>query len=987
MTTRNIIGAGGGKGGGGRAAVEAKDSLRSSQYATVVDVISEGEIVGLVNGAKSIYLDGVPVEGPSGAANFEGGVSYKVSVGTQVQDPFPFAPVAVTSEVNIEVKNGAPVVRTVSNPEIDWVVVTLSIPQLTNQDKTTGDINGSEVSIAIDIDNAGGGYQTVVTDTIKGKTSSAYQRQYKLNLPGNGPWAIRMRRLSADSSSMAVQNKTYFASITEGIDVKLMYSNTAACGLRVSAEKFNSVPTRGYHVRGMVIRVPSNYNPETRQYTGVWDGTFKNAYSNNPAWCFYDIVTKNRYGLGDFIGEGTVSKWQLYAIGRYCDELVPNGFGGTEPRFTCNLYLQTREDAYKVLTGMASIFRGMTYWADAQLQVVQDAPATPRMTFTDANVIDGMFNYEGADRRARHTVALVSWNDPGDMYRQKIEYVENAEAIQRWGVIESEILAVGCTSRGQAHRAGKWLLYTEQFESETLSFKAGMDAARLAPGDIIEVQDSVRGGRRNGGRCMAGTTTTQVALDAPVLIEDGQGYMLSVMMPSGQVESRAINNTPGETTLLTLAAPLSEEPVPNAIWVMSATNLSTETWRVISVKEAEPTVVEVTAVYHHPGKFAAVEDGLTLEPVVSSQLKTRPEPITHFVSNSEVYQAGEGTYSTRISMSWRAPDTAVSYDIQWRRGSDNFRSVNEIRTPGFDIENAPAGTYTIRVIARNALGRGSEPAVFTHVVEQSGTAPDVENLRLNPNFLGQELPVTWDPVPGAQLYEVEVRTTGGLLLRTETVPINEYTYSFSKNLTDGPNRALRIRVRAKTALAVSANWTQLDFSNPAPGAPFGLVVEPGPGQVAITANRPADPDFQGMIIWMSSDPTVPTLPGNIIYDGSDNAYVKTGLQPGLPMHFRVAFYDVFGKTGLNASSSLTATPTATGGVMTVTSLPADPSEVSGELALFLDVSDLDQRGLYGWNGTEWVSTSEILDGSVTSAKLAIAAVQAKNLSVQKHFIY
>jgi predicted phage tail protein len=343
------------------------------------------------------------------------------------------------------------------------------------------------------------------TDIISGKTISRYQKSYSIALPAGGPWDVRLRRITDDATTANIQNKTYWDSYTEIIDAKLRYPNSAICGIEIDAQQFNNIPSRGYEIDGILIKVPVNYDPITRTYSGVWNGTFKTAWSNNPAWVFYDLITTNRYGLGDFIAESQVDKWALYQIAQYCDEMIDDGFGASEPRFTVNLYLQTREEAYRVLNNLASTFRAINYWSSGAVTTVQDAPSDPIALFTAANVIGGAFNYQGSSARTRHTVALVSWNDPEDSYAQKVEYVADDEGIARYGVQQTDVVAFGCTSRGQAHRFGKSILYTERMESEVISFRTGLDGVLVYPGAVINTHDVIRAGKRFGGRIMAAT--------------------------------------------------------------------------------------------------------------------------------------------------------------------------------------------------------------------------------------------------------------------------------------------------------------------------------------------------------------------------------------------------------------------------------------------------------------------------------------------------
>lgn len=990
-----VRGAGGGKGKkGGRAAIEAPDSLRSRQFARFVDLIGEGEMEGLVGSdvslemaERSIYLDGTPLRNEYGAPNFDlDGLAWSFVPGIQHQAVLPVSSgntsteVAVGQEVKYGNTGGGPVVRSIPETYIDAVRITVRVPSLYKQNTSNGDVTGTSVTVAIDVQSNGGGFVEVMTQTIKGKTSSDYLRSFEFDLPGQGPWDVRVRRVTQDSTTMAVQDRTYFDSMTKIVKEEFSYPNSAMFGMKIDSGLFSSIPTRGYLMDLLKVKVPTNYNPKTRVYTGLWDGTFKIAWTDNPAWCWYDLATNEKHGLGRYIDTSTIDKWALYAIAQYCDELVPDGFGGTEPRFTCNLYLQTREEALRVLMNMASIFRGITYWHSNSVFCSQDRPADPVRIFTAANVINGLFTYSGTARGARHTVALVSWNDPENLYRQTTEYVEDREGINLFGVRETEVVAFGCTSRGQAHRFGLWSLLTEREETDTISFRTSIEGSGLMPGDIIQVSDSARSGVRVAGRLMGATTTT-LQLDAPVTLEPGKSYSITVMMPAGVSQERAIawsGDDPEEVTEVTLIAPLDATPVDRAVWVLSTETLLPELWRVVSVLEAEPGILEITGLEHIPGKYALIEQGLSLQPRQTSVLSTVPGVVTNVVTKTEVRRLNTVDYSTRIAVSWTAPSSgAARYLVSWRRDDDSPKEAYTSQ-PSFDIDDVAAGNYTVSISAENALGRTGMPVTVIHVVNESLTEPDVQNLRFNPSFSGQDCPIIWDPVETAVRYTVQVYD-GATLLREVSSKDPWFTYTYAMNLGDGgPRRSVTFKVLAHSYVGQSANPAVLVASNPAP-AVGAVTLEPGPGQVGIMSERPSDSDLVGMIVWMSTTNTVPTTEAYKIYQGSDNAFMKTGLQPGMPVYFRVAFYDVFGTTGLNVSSVVSATPLASGGITKVTTLPANPSVVGGELAVFLDVADPAVRGLYGWDGTQWVFTRDganLVANSVTADRLAVTNLSA-----------
>ncbi len=514
-----IIGHKGGKNGGGgsRAPVESPDSLRSRAFARIIDLISEGEIEGLADSddpLKSVYLDRTPVQNADGSFNYTG-IRLATRNGTQGQSYLKgFPSVEAEVPVGVQVTQSTPVVLTISSSAYDAARVTISIPQLSEVNTNNGDTNGSVVRITIEVQPNGGSYIQQVNDLIRGKTTTKYQKSYLIDLPGDPPWNIRVNRVTDDSTSLTLQNQTWWESFTQITSAKLRYPNSALAALVIDSKQFSNIPVRGYDCKLLRVRVPSNATVRadgSLTYSGSWDGTFIIRWTSNPAWCFYDMLTNERYGLGQYISEEQIDKWALYSIGQYCDELIDDGFGGTEPRFSCNLYFQERAEAFKVMKDMASIFRGMIYWASGQVTAVQDAPADPVALFTDANVISRdesgnpipAFTYQGSSLKTRHTVALVSWNDPDDFYALKPEYVEDAEGILRYGVVQTSIVAVGCTSRAQAHRVGKWLLFSEANETETVTFKTGLDGALVRPGQIIQVADRNRAGARRGGRVVA----------------------------------------------------------------------------------------------------------------------------------------------------------------------------------------------------------------------------------------------------------------------------------------------------------------------------------------------------------------------------------------------------------------------------------------------------------------------------------------------------
>lgn len=693
-----------GKGGGeARTPVESPDNLHSTSYARVLDLISEGEIAGLVDGLKSIYLDGTPLQNADGSLNFEG-VTVDVRHGTQQQDPIPGYPASENSyAVGTELKAGTPWVRSFSNRNLSAVRVTLGVNGLSKANTSNADIEGYKISYAIDLQTNGGAWQEVLSASFIGKTTSQYRRTHRIDLPaGASSWSVRVRRLTPNANSGTTADITVIDSVTEVIDGKLRYPMSALVGIQVDASQFRSIPTRAYHMRGRIIRVPSNYTPETRTYTGVWDGTFKTAYTNNPAWVFYDLVTNDRYGLGRRIPAQWLNKWALYQIGAYCDELVPDGRGGMEPRFTCNVYLQSQGDAYRVLQDLCSIFRGIVYWAAGAAVPAADMPRDPVYTYSQTNVIGGRFVYTGTPLKTRATVALVSYNDMTDMGRQKVVYVQDDEAVARYGIRKTEIAAFGCTSEAQAYRVGQWALLTARRETRSVSFSVGLDGTLCAPGQVISVADSMFAGRRISGRIHA-ATASQVTLDS--VAEVAAGDTLVVNLPSGVSQARqvsAVHEVSGKTRV-DLAQPFDAAPAPESVWAVESQGLATQLFTVVSVAEGEGLTFDITAVQHDPGKFATIDHGTRLDDrpisVVPPRVQTAPQAVA--VSSYEVLT--QGISRTTVVISWDAPEGAVAYDVEWQRSDSEWVKAPRQRTTQLEISNAYSGTYVARVRAVNAI--------------------------------------------------------------------------------------------------------------------------------------------------------------------------------------------------------------------------------------------------------------------------------------------
>ena len=748
MTTKKITGRKGGE-SKPRPSVEAPDSLQSTAFARILDLVSEGEIRGLASGMRSVFLDETPLSNADGGINFSG-VTLDARTGSQDQLHIPGFP-AVESEISIgvELRYGQPWVRAVTNLQLSAVRIRLSVPRLAQTNTSNGDTNGYTVQYLIEVATDGGAYVPVLTSAFSGKTSTKYERSHRVDLPpATSGWQVRVTRQTQNSTSSAIADTTNIDAITEVIDAKLRYPGSAIIGLQFDASQFQSIPTRSFDLYGRIIKVPSNYDAESRIYAGVWDGSFKTAWTDNPAWIFYDLLLHFRYGLGHLLNAGQVDKWELYRIGQYCDQPVPDGKGGTEPRFTCNLFLSVRADALKVLQDLATTFRGMAYWAAGSVMAVADIPEDPVYTYSNANVIDGKFGYFGSAKKSRYTVALVSWNDPTDFYRQKVEYVDDQAGITRYGIQQTEITATGCTSQAQAQRVGKWALLTNRLETESVGFSVGLDGTLARPGQIIRIADNDRAGRRIGGRLRSSTINTLV-LDADVKAYPGD--TITIIMPSGKAVSRVIKSSgypltwdssgirwdngsitfdttgfPAEVQQVVLAEDLDDLPPQHSMWAIDSVTLATQLFRVMSVAEDfSDTDIKftITAVRHNASKFGAIDNGTRIErpPVTVIPPSVQRPPANVTVSNDHFVD--QGSAISVMTIAWEKPEAAIAYEVYWRKNDGDWIFAGRTGTTSIDVSGIYAGRYVAKVRAINSLDIGSVFATSVETVLNGKTTP------------------------------------------------------------------------------------------------------------------------------------------------------------------------------------------------------------------------------------------------------------------------
>lgn len=766
-----------------RPAVEAPDSLHSTARAKVLDLISEGEIRGLVNGARSVFLDDTPLMAQDGTYTYAG-VRMDFRAGTQDQAHIAgFPSVESETAVGIELRQVSPWVRQINNLSLSALRVRISVPRLAAVNAGTGDTGGYRVAYAIDLATDGGPFAEVLAAAFDGKASSKYERTHRIDLPpgARSYWTIRVRRVTGHANSGNIADTTNIESVTEVIDAKLRYPGSAICGLQYSAEQFSANPARSYECYGRIIRVPTNYDSEARTYTGIWDGTFKPAWSNNPAWVYYDLLLHYRYGLGHLLTASMVDKWELYRIAQYCDQWVPDGKGGVEPRFTCNLYLQQRGEALKVLQDLTSIFRGMAYWFGNQIVAVADMPEDPVYTYTAANVIDGKFTYAGSSGKTRHTVALVSWNDPANGYKARVEAVPDEEGIARYGVQQVEISAVGCTSQGQAQRLGRWTLLTNRLETETVSFATGLEGLRARPGQIIRIADPHRAGRRIGGRIRTADRNA-VVLDESVEVRPGD--LLTIILPTGVAQSRRVKLAGGRLTVdntqftfdmttvtmdrtglaqgvqvVEVEEPFTHVPAAQSVWAVESALLAPQLFRVMSITERvtdNEIAFDISAIKHVPGKFEGVDSSTVIQQppitVIPPSIQPPPAAVTIAAESGGVEQ---GVAVTTMVISWPAAASAVAYEVQWRRDGGDWVNAGRVGTSQYEVRGIYAGRYLAKVRAINALGVGSVWATSMETVLQGKTSPPPSVSFLTAVGLVQGVKLVWGIPAGVSTADLQ----------------------------------------------------------------------------------------------------------------------------------------------------------------------------------------------------------------------------------------
>lgn len=732
----------------GRTPVETPDSLISIALMRMVMIVSEGPIESF--GDSNVYFNQTPLINSDGGFNFQN-ISTSYRLGTPTQD-FLVGFEGVENEVSdrVELRQETPIIRAVNGPDLTAIRVRLSTPQFLKNNNENGDIEGYSVSYAIDIREISGAFTTAVMSAFTGKTTTQYERSHRIDLPPGSQWEYRIRRLTANQNSSYIQDTMFQESVTQVVEAKLRYPNVALFACKIDAQSFQGVPEIAFFGRWRVISVPANYNPVTRQYAtsgpgttnGVWNGEFKQAWTNNPAWVYYDILSNPLFGLGNRINVGQIDRFALYRIAQYCDQLVPDGKGGQEPRFTFNMQFATGSAAWDVLRDMASTFRGIAYYMGGQMVAVADMPEDQGLIITNADVKDGMFEYSGTALSARHTVALVSWQNNNNYGKNEVMPVNWDDGITRYGLNETTVTAMGCTSPGQAQRVGNHILASENLEDEMVIFSLGLNAMFVMPGEVIQIADNHRALRNVGGR-VAGVSGRVVTLDR---VPDGMeaGDILWVTMPEGNAEARTVISVDGAA--VTVGVAYSDAPVEDATWATSSSRLGLMSARVVSVDRKEDPesgelYFEVAALKHVDAKFGFIDSATRLDipPIVGIPPSIQP-PVAEVRLNSHVV-IDQGIAINVLDIEWDAADKAVAYDIEWKRDDLPWVKMNRVGTSSVEVRNIYAGNYLARVHAVGVMGNLSVPTVsmLTAITGKTSPPPSLTSLTTESIVMGIRL--------------------------------------------------------------------------------------------------------------------------------------------------------------------------------------------------------------------------------------------------------
>jgi len=716
-----------------KSPTEASDSLRSTNLAKLLIAVGEGEFDSVPTD-YDIYLDNTPIRDASGNYNFPN-VKWDWRPGSVDQTYIPGIPsVENETSLNIELRSDSPWVRSITNTQLSAVRMRLAWPALQRSDDQ-GNVGGYRIEYAIDVATDGGAYQQVLVDAVDGKTTTRYERSRRIDLPdATTGWQIRVRRLTPNQNTNKIADTMLVAGYTEVIDAKLRYPNTALLYIEFDAEQFTNIPAVTVKCKARRWMVPSNYDPIARTYTGTWDGSMKSAWTNNPAWITYGICTEDRFGLGKRIKPFMVDKWELYRIAQYCDQLVPNGLGGQEPRFLCDMNLQGKADAWSLLRDISAIYRGMTYWAQGQLVMQADMPRAQDFdyVFTRSNVIDGKFSYGSASAKTRYTRALVSYDNPANNYDTDVIPFADLDLQRRYGDRPTELSAIGCTRASEAQRRGKWAILSNN-QDRTVSFKTGMEGVIPLPGHIIPVADSLLAGREVGGRISA-VAGRVITLDRDTQAKAGDRLIIN--LPGGRAEGRTVQSVNGRAVTVTVA--YSESPVAQLQWALDADDLAIPLYRVLRTKRTTEGDYEISALQFEPSKFAFIDTGARLEERPISVIPITVVPAPASVALSSTSSVVQGLAVATMTITWPAVDGAVGYDVEWRKDSGNWIKLQRTGMTNVDVVGIYAGAYVARVRAVSAFDITSpwRNSILTNLSGKQGLPPALAYLTATPLLFG-----------------------------------------------------------------------------------------------------------------------------------------------------------------------------------------------------------------------------------------------------------
>lgn len=724
---------------------EAPDSLRSVAVAKMLIAVGEGEFEGTPT-ARDIYLDNTPLADPAGNLNFPN-VKWEWRTGSVEQGHIPGIP-SIENEISesVELRSDNAYIRAIDRLELSAIRLRFAWPMLQSVD-SGGNVKGYRIQYAVDLATDGGAYKQVLLEAVDGKATSTYERTRRIDLPkATSGWLLRVRRLTPNQNNNKIADTMQIVGRTEVIDAKVRYPNTALLYIEFSAEQFRNIPAVTVDCDARKFQVPSNYDPRSRVYTGVWDGTFKEAWTDNPAWHTYGITVNDRFGLGRRIKPWQVDKWELYRIAQYCDQMVPNGRGGQEPRFICNLNLQGKADAWSLLRDISAIYRGMTYWAQGQVYSLADMPRDTDFDFayTRANVIDGKFTYSSASERTRYSRALISYDNPANSYDTDVTSVTDQKLQRRYGDNVLEISAIGCTRESEAQRRGKWALLTNS-RDRGITFKVGLDGRIPLPGYVIPVADELLAGRPIGGRIAAVSGRT-IGLDRDTQAKAGDRLILN--LTDGTCQARTVQSVSGRAVTVTTA--YSVVPEPELVWALDADDLAVPLYRVTSVTRPEPGVFEISAVQYDPSKFAHIDTGARLEerPISVIPITVVPPPASVVLTSN--HAVDQGIAVSTMTIAWPAVNGAVAYDVEWRKDNGNWIKLQRVGATSVDVVGIYAGQYLARVRAVSAFDISSiwRDSMLTELNGKEGLPPAVSYLNASSELFA--IGLKWGFPPGAE---------------------------------------------------------------------------------------------------------------------------------------------------------------------------------------------------------------------------------------------